>query len=349
MAPRLGKMFLCLLLVGGVGRAEDPVLSRRDYAIDAIDPGIRLSVREVIAGEAVRLPEERIVVFVHGFGLPSRPAFDVADRETSWAEWMARRGYAVYLFDIRSCGWSTRERAMTEAPDRNPGVARAYLAVRDVGAVVDHVRAKHGVARVALVGWSWGGTLAGWFASVQPEKVHRLVLVAAVYSGRQEVKPFEPPGAFLLFPAAAAVLKERFAKVYPLPAGEPPRKDSLIEALAVEIQASDPTSGTRNPPTYRVPAGAAEDIHYMRVGRPIFHASSIYAPTLVVTAAADTLVPAEHGEALMRDLTHAAVRKSVVIPGATHMLAFDPRRLEAFAAVESFLREPMPAVPAARP
>jgi pimeloyl-ACP methyl ester carboxylesterase len=58
------------------------------------------------------------------------------------------------------------------------------LLERDIGAVADHVRARHGVAEVNLEGWSWGATTAGFYASLHPEKVRRLILYAPVHSGR---------------------------------------------------------------------------------------------------------------------------------------------------------------------
>src|SRR3982751_3983555 len=101
---------------------------------------------------------------------------------------MGKRGYAVSFFASRNCGWSTRERAMAEPAERNPAPTRSYLALRDLGAVIDHVRARRAVERVNLVGWSWGGTMAGWYASLQPEKIRRLALYAPLYSGREEPK-----------------------------------------------------------------------------------------------------------------------------------------------------------------
>ena len=235
---------------------------------------------------------------------------------------------------------------MDEPPDRNPAPSRSYLVLRDLGAAVDHVRALRGVKRVNVVGASWGGTIAGWYASLHPEKVRRLVLYAAVYSGRQEPKSFEPKGAWFPLPATAAALKEGFSKRNPLPAGEPPWENAVLEALATELRASDPTSGTRDPPSIRVPAGASEDTFYSRIGRPLFNASSIYAPTLVIAGAADSVVPPEHREALLRDLVHAPVKREVVVPGATHAAQFEGRRQELFRAVEAFLAEPMPGQPA---
>jgi pimeloyl-ACP methyl ester carboxylesterase len=341
-----GLAFLCISVLGDCALADDVAVTRHDYQIDSVDLGIRISVREVMASGASAFAEDRVVVFVHGTGLPSRPAFDIPDRNASWAEWMARRGYAVYLFDFRNCGWSTRERAMAEPPDRNPAPSRTYLLLRDLGAVVDHVRARRAVKTVNVVGWSWGGTVAGWYASLQPEKVRRLVLYAAVYSGRQEPRAFEPEGAWSLYPATAPALRERFLKVFPPQPGEPPWEDSIFEALATELGASDPTSGSRDPPSIRVPAGAAEDGHNSRIGRPLYNASSIYSPTLVIGGAADAIVPPEHREALLRDLAHAPVKREVIVPGGTHVTQFQRRRDDLFRAVEAFLAEPIPAQPA---
>jgi pimeloyl-ACP methyl ester carboxylesterase len=229
---------------------------------------------------------------------------------------------------------------MNEPPERNPPVARSYLALRDVAAVVDHVLARRGVARVSLVGWSWGGTLAGWYASLRPERVRTLVLYAPIYEGRGKPQPLGPPRAWITFPAAPAVVQERYARVYPLPAGEPPRDAALLEALSRELLASDPTSTSRDPASYRVPAGAGVDLHLIRNGQLLFHASSIQAPTLVVLGAADTVVGPSHAEALLRDLTGAPVARALILPGLTHIAQFDPRREQLFTVVEWFLREP---------
>ena len=173
------------------------------------------------------------------------------------------------------------------------------------------------------------------------------MLFAAVYFGSEPARPFKDEGAYTLRAATAPALVERLDKLYPLPPGEPPRLRSRIDAIAAEARASDPTSTTRDPATFRLPLGGAEDLHQARIGRPIFSATSIYAPTLVVTAAADGVVSPEHGEALMRDLTRAASKRAAVIPGATHVVAqTEARRGELFLTVETFLREPPP--PAAR-
>ncbi len=340
----LVSIVLSVATVAYASGSSDALILKRDYRIPSADRGIELSVRaKTPAGKATFAADE-VVVFVHGHGLPSRPAFDVPHPDASWAEWMARRGYAVLLFDLRNCGSSTHERAMEEPPERNPAPSRSYVAVRDVAAVVDHARSKHAVEQVVLVGWSWGATLAGYYASLHPEKVRRLVLYAPIYRGSSPAKPFEPSGAYAYLPATADVLRERWGKVLPIPAGSPPREDAIIEAVAAELRASDPTSAFRNPPTIRYPQGASEDLHLARTGRPLWNASSVYSPTLVIVGDHDPFSPPEHAEALMADLTHATLKRRVVIKDATHIAQFEPKRFELFEEVLAFLREPVVAV-----
>ncbi len=331
--------FAAVLLLQFLGGVDAPVVTR-DCLIASQDPGILLSVRsKSTEGEIRRDGSSEVVLLVHGATLSSRPAFDPDRHDASWADWMARRGYAVYLVDIRNYGGSTREKAMNEPPDRNPAPSRAHEAVRDIGAVVDHLRARHGVSQVNLVGWSWGGTTAGFFASLHPEKVRRLVLYAPIYSGREEPEPYRASGAYGYVSATAPGLKKAWDASAPVPDGTPPRDDGIVELVAAAIRTSDPTSGTRDPATSRFPKGCLEDLHLARIGRPLWSASSITSGTLVIVGDHDPVAPVEHAEALMRDLTHAPSPKLIVLKGATHFAQFEAGRSKLFEEVDAFLRD----------
>src|SRR5262249_37736946 len=84
--------------------------------------------------------------------------------------------------DYRNYGYSTREKAMDEPAAKNKPVTRSYLALRDITAMVNHIKAKRGVRKVTLIGWSWGAMLAGYYASLHPENVQKLVLYAPLYN-----------------------------------------------------------------------------------------------------------------------------------------------------------------------
>ena len=158
--------------------AQDIKIDKQDYQIDSVDSGIKLFVRSKMQAGQKTFTNDNIVLFVHGATFPSTPDFDLNYKDYSWADWMVRHGYVVYMFDKRNYGFSTREKAMEEPPAQNRPVSRSYLVIRDIGAVVDHIRAKHHVQKVTLIGWSWGAMTAGYYTSLYSEKVSKLVLYA---------------------------------------------------------------------------------------------------------------------------------------------------------------------------
>jgi pimeloyl-ACP methyl ester carboxylesterase len=85
--------------------------------------------------------------------------------------------------------------------------------------------------------------------------------------------------------------------------------------------------------------GVLEDSFYQATGRPLFGASSIYVPVLVITGEFDTWSYADGREGLMRDLTNAPVKKSFTMKNATHFVLFEKPRFEFFDAIDGFLKE----------
>jgi pimeloyl-ACP methyl ester carboxylesterase len=75
-------------------------------------------------------------------------------------------------------------------------------------------------------------------------------------------------------------------------------------------------------------------------GRRIWNASSIYVPTLVIAGEFDTWSFPEDRELLMRDLTNAPIKKSVLIKNATHFVLFEKPRFEFFEAIADFIKTP---------
>ena len=341
----LAVMALCAAPAGA-----KPV--KNDYHIDGVDPGVRLFVRQKMEEGTTRFTDDNIVLFVHGATAPSVCDFDLGFKDYSWADWMISKGYVVYLFDKRNYGYSSREKAMDEPAAANKPVSRSHLVIRDLGTVVDHIRKKHGVNKVTLIGWSWGAMTAGYFSSLQSEKVKKLVMYAPAYgfalhtnlgpgSGLQNKrKPYEfnyGLGAYRLGSFAANT--GRWDGEIPVPDKLQYREAGVAEAFWDECMASDPTSKTRNPPSLRAPNGVLEDTFMQATGRRIWNASSIYAPTLVIAGEYDTWSFPEDREGLMRDLTHAPAKKSVLIKNATHFVLFEKPRFEFFNEILNFLKE----------
>src|SRR5438309_2389971 len=106
---------ICTIAVGVVMIAATPALAqgariaKSDYQIDAVDPGIKLFVREKKA-EGAKATDANTVLFIHGATFPSTPDFDLQYKDYSWADRLATQGYVVYMFDKRNYGFSTREK-----------------------------------------------------------------------------------------------------------------------------------------------------------------------------------------------------------------------------------------------
>lgn len=98
----------------------------------------------------------------------------------------------------------------------NPGPYDAATLAADVKAVLDSL----GIARAVLVGHSYGGTEASWFAAAYPERVEKLVYLDSYCSGcggpatASRGRPYRPPAPPLtsrdtLSPAGMAAFQHR--------------------------------------------------------------------------------------------------------------------------------------------
>jgi len=347
-----GGLLVLLLATIGAAQAQDAKIAKTDVQIDALDPGIKLFVREKMAEGNTRFSDDNIVLFLHGATAPSTCDFDLPYKDFSWADWMVKRGYVVYMGDYRNYGYSSREAAMDEPPAKNQPVTRSYLALRDVEAMVNHVKAKRGVKKITLVGWSWGAMMAGYYASLHSESVQKLVLYAPLYNFNNHTnlgpgsalqnkrKPHEfnfALGAYRL--ASEAANTGRWNGEIPVENKDEYREPAVPAEFWKECTATDPTSGTRNPASLRAPNGVLEDSFYQATGRPLWHAANIYAPTLVIAGAYDTWSFPDDRDGLMRDLVHAPAKRSVLIPDATHFVLFEKNRMQFFEEILKFLKQ----------
>ncbi len=113
-----------VLFLGGITFAEDSVkIASQDSHIDSVDSGIQLFVRMKVAEGNRTFNNDNIVLFVHGATYPSTPDFDLQYKDYSWADWMVRHGYVVYMFDKRNYGFSTREKAMDHCHGKSAAFA----------------------------------------------------------------------------------------------------------------------------------------------------------------------------------------------------------------------------------
>ncbi|MEI9986253.1 MAG: alpha/beta fold hydrolase [Aliidongia sp.] len=171
-----------LSVLAGSADAQDIKIDKTDRQIDGRDPGVKLFLREKMAAGNSKFTDDNIVLFLHGATSPSACDFDLGYKDYSWADWLVKQGYVVYMGDYRNYGGSSREAAMDAPAAQHEPLTRSYLALRDVEAMVDAIKAEHHVGKVTLIGWSWGAMMAGYYASLHSENLHKLVLYAPLYN-----------------------------------------------------------------------------------------------------------------------------------------------------------------------
>jgi pimeloyl-ACP methyl ester carboxylesterase len=156
------------LAPAAVHSQSTPLLERREVRAD----GHPLTVWSKRPPTAAR----GAIVLLHGRTWSALPNFDlhVPGQRVSLMDALVARGYAVYALDARGYGATPRDSSGWLTPDR---------AERDVGAVLDWVRAREGVAvggkarrAPVLLGYSRGSRVALLVAQRHPEKLSGVVL-----------------------------------------------------------------------------------------------------------------------------------------------------------------------------
>ena len=135
--------------------APTTTLITEEFMVPALDPGIEIYVRNKRPADMATFRPERTLLFVHGATYPAHTTFDLKLDGLSWMDYIAARGYDVYLLDLRGYGKSTRPKEMAQKPDANPPIVRTDTAVKDISAVVDFILKRRNIPRLALLGWSW--------------------------------------------------------------------------------------------------------------------------------------------------------------------------------------------------
>ena len=300
--------------------------------------GVSLYVREKHRADMTHYTPERTVLFVHGATYPAETAFDLALDGFSWMDYIARRGFDVYLLDVRGYGRSTRPPAMDAPPEANPPFANTADARADVAAVAAYIRHRRGIERLCLLGWSWGCATMGSFAAEHPDMVERLVLFAPgwVREGASAADPGGKLGAWRGVTREAALARWSNG----VPDG---KRDGLIpagwfDAWAGATFATDPVGAAMHPPVLRAPNGVVQDGRdYWTAGRALYDPTAITAPTMIAVGEWDHDTPPALGLTLFSLLKNAREKRFALLGEATHTALMERNRLALFAQVQLFL------------
>jgi pimeloyl-ACP methyl ester carboxylesterase len=281
------------------------------------------------------------LLFVHGSTYPAETAFDLPLGGMSWMEHIATRNYDVYLLDLRGYGKSTRPKEMNEPPEANAPIVRTETAVKDVSTVVDFILKRRNIARLNLLGWSWGTTIMATYTTQHPDKVERLALYAPQWL--RTTPPLIQPGAGPL--GAYRIVRKDQARDRWLNGVPESKKDTLIpagwcEQWADATWATDPIGAQMNPPGLRAPNGTVQDTaEFWTDGKPYYEPAKITVPTLLVGAKWDRDLPPYMRQALFPLLVNSSGKRYVELAEGTHTIIMEKNRLKLFEAVQAFLDE----------
>jgi pimeloyl-ACP methyl ester carboxylesterase len=322
-------------------RAQSQALITEEMMVKSPDPGIEIFVRNKRPANMNSFRPERTVLFVHGATYPAHAAFDLKLDGQSWMDYIASRGYDVYLLDVRGYGKSTRPKEMAEDAKNNPPIVRGDTAVKDIGTVVDFVLARRNIPRLNLLGWSWGTTLMATYTTQNPGKVERLALYAPSWIRQTPSLVQTGPG-----PTPAYRTVRRDAALGRWLTGVPEDKKAALipagwfDAWADATFASDPDGAKQNPPVLRAPNGVVQDgAEFHGAGKPYYDPAKITVPTLLVLGEWDRDTPPYMAQTLFPLLVNAPGKRFVMLAEGTHTIMMEKNRLELFKAVQGFLDE----------
>ncbi|TXM94942.1 alpha/beta hydrolase [Methylobacterium sp. WL116] len=357
LATRMMTIVAGILAPGAVPVAADgaappsPSLIVEDLHIPTADPGIELFLRSKRPRAMTTPRSERTLLFVSGSTYPAETSFDLPLDGRSWMDEIALHGWDVWFVELRGYGRSTRPPEMDAPPEANPPIVRTETAVRDLASAVDAIRARRGIERLSLLGWSWGTSIVARYTVAHPAKVVRLALYGprwlrpgqgiGVEPQTTEQKPLPSYRRVTAAEAQAhwldGVPDAHWVDLIP---------PGWFERWASATWATDPQADRSDPPALRAPNGTMADVRaFWEQGRPVYDPAGITVPTLLIGAEWDRDTPPAMRQALFPLLVNAPDKRYVELGGGTHMICLERNRHALFGAVQAFLDEAGPDAP----
>src|SRR5258707_15559712 len=100
---RISPLLLAAIsvMIAPAAVAQTPRIVMEEMMVPSGDAGIEIFVRNKRPADMVSFRPERTLLYVHGATYPSSTAFDLQLGGMSWMDYIAARGYDVYLLDLR--------------------------------------------------------------------------------------------------------------------------------------------------------------------------------------------------------------------------------------------------------
>lgn len=319
------------------GTATVQPLAMEEFMVPS-DPGIEVYVRNKYLRGATNFPASKVVLYVHGATYPSETAFDLQLDGLSWMEYIAQRGYDVYLVNLRGYSRSTKPPELSQPPEKNPPIVRTDTAIRDVAAAVEFIRKRRGIDKVNLIGWSWGTSIMGKYTTLNNDKVNKLVLYAPQWN--RTTPSLVTGGGSGAIPAYRTVTKGA-AKDRWLSGVPADKKATLIPAgwyEAWERATFDTDQKGTAPGSLRAPNGVVQDgAEFWSAQKPLYDPALIRVPTFIAHAEWDADLPSYMAQQYFTKLTNVPYKAFLEIGEGTHTVVMEKNRMQLFRGVQAFL------------
>ncbi|MDM8359161.1 alpha/beta hydrolase [Pandoraea communis] len=312
----------------------------RDFMIPSDTPDIELHIRNKRPVGQEEFDDAHTVMMMHGATYGSGSLYDTSLEGYSFMDYLAQAGFDVYAVDVRGYGDSTRPQEMDLPASQNEPLGRTESGIRDFTTAVNFVLRTSSIARLNVIGMSWGGSVTGTFTARNGHKVRKLGLIAPQWVSDKPI-PLDaggPLGGYRVVRAADA--RERWVSAAPQW-----KRDTLIPAGGFEAWLdntvrSEPDAELRANQSVRAVNGPVQDIReFWSKGKPFYDPAQIEVPVLLIHGEWDVDVPIALAQDYFLHLTGTTDKRWLELGEATHMLVLEKNRREAFEALVRFMGE----------
>lgn len=281
---------------------------------------IKLYVWEKYAGSK---PSDKVLILAHGSATAGRESFDLqvpGQPDVSMMDVLAHQGFDVFALDTRGFGRSTR-------PEGHMTTAEAS---QDLKAVIDYIIKLRGVAKVDVLGWSWGTQYVGMHLMENTGKVGKYIALAQMHMNSPDLAMRRPrleafrKSPYVIIPESA--WKPRFSSLTPASANSQEIVDAFARA-AVKMETKTPTGPQLDMVTIM----------------PMVNPRLITVPTMIIHGEYDDVADLNGLLPFFKELPNSN-KRYVVVPEAGHMTQFQKGRRYLHSAIAEFLLDGKPAM-----
>ena len=119
----------------------------REFRAPLGDTGLNVYLRNKRPKGVAQFGPDRTLLFVHGATFPASVVFDMPIDGQSWMDYIAQRGFDVWLMDLTGYGLSDRQKEMNGPAEAGAPVTTTETAIAAVAAAVEADRHRIGGGR----------------------------------------------------------------------------------------------------------------------------------------------------------------------------------------------------------